>query len=396
MHVRYVTVPTTDKKVIQLVFAEPDKGDGASTASMHHFCEQLHDLDGCATAQNPALLRAFAATLPRGTQELDVLRTFFYSPGESDCMKLSTQKYEEAVAILAAAFATCDCIVPLDPSSPCYSPVDSAPRATVVEGREMSVYVASIDRGAVDALRAALDATDYEVEVEFTRGSRLRVTLRRMGCADADIRSTLSRFGAGRIYYDGDAMHRLVPLLVLAAQHDTRTWRRFVSAVHAAAGVNSELRYGVDEPVMKMLIALALSQTASTVPAAVPPSVSYQGEVRMELRHRTFIIAADARSPPGSPYSPVSRVDDEADESRLALAAYKLNTHFERVMRHRPVAAHIQVTRARLGRKGRLRVNIPKYVPPYATTDPGHYYGPYTVHIDPCDLVVPCTGLFEL
>jgi len=239
MHVRYVTVPTTDKKVVQLVFAEPDKGDGASTASMHHFCEQLHDLDGCATAQNPALLRAFAATLPRGTQELDVLRTFFYSPGVADpgvayCKKLSTQKYEEAVAILAAAFATCDCIVPLDPSSPCYSPVDSAPRATVVEGRDMSVYVASIDRGAVDALRTALDATDYEVEVEFTRGARLRVTLitlRRMGHADADIRSTLSRFGAGRIYYDGDAMHRLVPLLVLAAQHDTRTWRRFVSEV---------------------------------------------------------------------------------------------------------------------------------------------------------------------
>jgi hypothetical protein len=65
-------------------------------------------------------------------------------------------------------------------------------------------------------------------------------------------------------------------------------------------------------------------------------------------------------------------------------------------MRHRPVAAHIKVTRARLGRKGRLRVNIPENVPPYATTDPGHYYGPYTVHIDPCDLVVPCTGLFEL
>jgi hypothetical protein len=32
---------------------------------------------------------------------------------------------------------------------------------------------------------------------------------------------------------------------------------------------------------------------------------------------------------------------------------------------------------------------------PYATTDPGHYYGPYTVYIDPGDLVVPCDGLFE-
>jgi hypothetical protein len=359
MHVRSVTV--AGRKVIQLVLV-PDEGHG-STASMHHFCELLRGPEGA------AVLRAFAATLPRDTGELDVLRMFFYSPDT----KSSAQQYEETAAILAAAFATCDCVP---------HPVADVDVDDDVDGRDMSVYVASIDRGAVAALRRALDATDYDVEIELTRGARLRVTLRGTERADSDlcsVGSTLSRFGTGTVDYDERAMEGLVPLLVLAAQHDTRTWRRFVCAVHAA---DSEVRFGIDEPVMKMLIALALRD--HPVPAAPAGSPC--------ARHRTFITALRA-PPPGSPFSPVSRVDDEADESRLALAAYKLNTHFERVMRHRPVASHIKVTRARASR--RLRVRIPEYVPPYATTDPGHYYGPYTVYIDPGDLVVPCDGLFE-
>jgi hypothetical protein len=168
---------------------------------------------------------------------------------------------------------------------------------------------------------------------------------------------------------------------VREAQHNTRTWHRFVRAVHDAAQVDSEVRHGIDEPVVKMLITLALSVGPAAVPAARAEAV---GHIEREEHHHTFVLAVrdSPRSPCGSP--------DSCDAgSLLALTAYKLNLHFERAMRHRPVAAHIKVKRARAGR---LSVRVPEYKPPDATTDPGHFHGPYTVVIDPRDLVVPAVA----
>lgn len=383
------------RRVIQLVLVEPDRA-GACTSSVHEFAQLL----GGGSSSH---IREFASIVdtPGGFTEMDVLRKFFYSPGDAHGTKPPRQQYEETAAILGAAFATVDsrrleptgpCYSPRDPTEPCYSPV-SEPRAD-----DMTVYVAKVDRGSVDALRDALDYADYDVEVEFVRGIRVRITLRRMvyagsavslecdlGTVGGDLGSVgnvLSRYGTGTIHYDEEATHRVVPLLVREAQHDTRTWRRFVRAVHGAARVDSD--HDIDDPVARMLVALALSASPENAPQA-PQAAAFScgepscGMMPDEEHHHTFVLPVRA-----SPYSPCGSRGDAG--SLLALTAYKLNLHFERVMRHRPVAAHLKVKRAR---RGRLSVSIPAYTPPGATTDPGHFYGPYTVVIDPRDLVVP-------
>jgi hypothetical protein len=270
------------------------------------------------------VLRSFTQSFRKNVGALEVLRSFYFSCKRG--RKSMQDQLDESTILLRASYAVSDALYsptsvtgawsaysPTSSTDPSYSPVRLTDDIFVAE------FVALDTRPYDDAL---------SVELVHTHGDRLQVTVKKpIGIAGRrDMRQMLSRFGVGRVYYDEDALHRLVPKLVHAAQYATPLWRRFVDAVHAITVDATTIK----EHSVRMILRLAQDDVSTgTETIEMKP---------LAVSHRTYMLRLNT---PSAATSVITSRDCDVG-SLVKIAEYRLNIHFPAMMQ-RPVAYHIRV-----------------------------------------------------
>jgi hypothetical protein len=275
---------------------------------------------------DPDVLRGFTESFKKNVCALDVLRSFYFTRAR----KSVQDQLEESTILLRASYAVSDALY--SPTSvtgmlsAAYSPTSSTDPSYSPVRLTDDIFVADIV-APVPTQQQYDD--DISVELVHTPGDRIQVTIRKpmRDTNQRDMRQMLSRFGMGRVYYDEDALHRLVPTLVHAAQYGTPLWHRFVHAVNVITVDATTIK----EPSVRMIMRLAQDVVCTGVePIEMKPLGS---------SHRTYMIRLD--TPSAASGSFITSRDCEV-ESLVKIAEYRLNIHFPAMMR-RPVELHIRV-----------------------------------------------------